>query len=249
MKDSPWVFVNPMGFAPWGNSISPIISTPAWARASMKVLIFGASGTAGGAVLQACLKAAVVEEVRAIVRRPLGTVDAKLREFVHKDYLAYETVAAAFRSLDACLFCLGVSVTQVSKEEFVRISHDYAIAAARSWRAENPGAAFHYISGAGTSAGGRTFWSKVKGQTENELMELVEADCWRPAFIDAHPSASLPKAYAMLRPVLRILEPFRSLYVAGEDLGRAMLEATRENLRRRVIENAEIRELAGRFVG
>ena len=112
---------------------------------------------------------------------------------------------------------------------------------------ESPGAAFHYISGAGTRAESRTFWSKVKGQTENELMELVEADCWRPAFIDAEPSASLPKVYAVLRPALRLLRPFRSLYVAGEDLGRAMLEATRENLWRRVIENAEIRELAERF--
>jgi hypothetical protein len=37
------------------------------------------------------------------------------------------------------------------------------------------------------------------------------------------------------------------MYVAGEDLGRAMLEATRENLRRRVIENGEIRDLAERF--
>jgi hypothetical protein len=53
--------------------------------------------------------------------------------------------------------------------------------------------------------------------------------------------------FALLSPALRVLKPFRSLYVAGEDIGRAMLEATRENLRRRVIENAEIRELAERF--
>jgi hypothetical protein len=52
--------------------------------------------------------------------------------------------------------------------------------------------------------------------------------------------------YVVLRQALRLLRPFRSLYVAGEDLGRAMLEATRENLWRRVIENAEIRELAER---
>ncbi len=213
----------------------------------MNVLVFGASGTAGGAVLQACLNTPVVEDVRVIVRRPLGRMEAKLREFVHKNYLEYGAVAEAFRSVDACLFCLGVSVTQVSKEEFVKISHDYAIAAAQMLSADSPGAAFHYISGAGTRADSGTFWSKVKGQTENELIELVEADCWRPAFIDAEPSASLPKMYALLRPALRLLKPFRSMYVAGEDLGRAMLEATRENLRRRVIENTEIRELAERF--
>jgi len=213
----------------------------------MNILLFGASGTAGGAVLRACLDAPVVGEVRAIVRRPLGRANRKLREYVHADYLNYEAVTEAFRAADACLFCLGVSVTQVSKEEFVKISHDYAIAAAQKLKAESPGAAFHYISGAGTRAESGTFWSKVKAQTENELMELVGANCWRPAFIDAEPSASLPKMYALLRPALRLMKPFRSLYVKGEDLGRAMLEATKENFRGRVIENAEIRKLAARF--
>jgi uncharacterized protein YbjT (DUF2867 family) len=217
----------------------------------MKILLFGACGTAGGAVLHACLDTPTVEEVRVIVRRPLrrppGQAEAKLREFVHANYLDYPAVADAFRGVDACLFCLGVSVTQVSKEEFVKISHDYPIAAANALMIHSPSAAFHYISGAGTKAESNTFWAKVKGQTENELMELVGADCWRPAFIDAEPSASLPKIYAVLRPALRLLKPFRSMYVAGEDIGRAMLEATRENLRRRVIENAEIRELAERF--
>jgi uncharacterized protein YbjT (DUF2867 family) len=214
----------------------------------MKILLFGASGTAGGAVLQACLDTPVVEEVRAIVRRTLGRSETKLHEFVHRNYLDYAAVAGAFRAVDACLFCLGTSATQVGKDEYVKISHDYAIAAAQMLKSESPAAAFHYISGQGTRAGSRTFWSKVKGQTENELMELVGADCWRPAFIDAKPSASLPKVYALLRPALRLLRPFRSLYVAGEDLGRAMLQATREGFRRRVIENAEIRQLAERFV-
>jgi uncharacterized protein YbjT (DUF2867 family) len=218
-----------------------------WLSDPMEILLFGASGTAGGAVLQACSGTPVVSEVRAIVRRPLGRTEAKLREFVHANYLDYAPVAEAFRAVDACLFCLGVSVTQVSKEEFVKISHDCAIAAAKMLSTQSPGAVFHYISGQGTRADSSIFWSKVKGQTENELMDLVDANCWRPAFIDAKPSASLPKIYAVLQPAFRLLKPFRSLYVAGEDLGRAMLQATRENLRRRVIENAEIRALAARF--
>jgi uncharacterized protein YbjT (DUF2867 family) len=223
---------------------------------TMKILLFGASGMAGGAVLRACLAASaiekgvaasVVEEVRVLVRRPLGLTHAKLREFVHTNYLDYAAAADAFRAVDACLFCLGISVTQVSKEEFVKISRDYAVAAANALKAQSPAAAFHYISGAGTRADSRTFWSKVKGQTENELMDLVGADCWRPAFIDAAPSASTPRMYAALRPILQLLRPFRRLYVSGEDLGRAMLQATRENLRRRTIENPEIRALAKRF--
>jgi nucleoside-diphosphate-sugar epimerase len=39
----------------------------------MKILLFGATGTVGNAVLEACVAAPVVEEVRAITRRPLMT--------------------------------------------------------------------------------------------------------------------------------------------------------------------------------
>jgi uncharacterized protein YbjT (DUF2867 family) len=213
----------------------------------MNILIFGASGTAGGAVLQACLNTMPANDVRALVRKPLGLTETNLWEIRHMDFLNYTAVPEAFLRLDAILFCLGVSATQVSKAEYLKITHDYPIAAAKMLQAESPQAAFHYISGAGTRADSRTFWSMVKGQTENELMELAGAVCWRPAYIDAEPSANLPKVFAALRPALRLLKPFRSLYVSGEDLGRAMLQATNEKLRGRVIENAEIRELAQRF--
>ena len=86
----------------------------------------------------------------------------------------------------------------------------------------------------------------MKGETENEFMALVDAVCWRPAAIDGELSASAPWIYRALRPAFRLLKPFRSLYVSGENLGRAMLQATVEKTRGRVIENAGIRDIAER---
>jgi NmrA-like family len=212
----------------------------------MKILLFGASGSAGAAVLEACLAASNVEEVRAIVRRPLMSTSAKLRTFVHKDFLNYATAEEAFRGIDACLFCMGISVTQVSKEEYRTITYSYTLAAANMLKQCSPDAAFHYISGRGTNSASRMFWSQVKAQVEKDLIRLVDADCWRPAFIDAKPSASLPGVYAWFFPLGKLLKPFPSLYVNGRDLGRAMIQATVEKMRGRVVENAEIREIAGR---
>jgi NmrA-like family len=212
----------------------------------MKILLFGATGMAGAAVLDACLAASVVEEVRAIVRRPLMETSTKLRTFVHKDFLDYATLEEAFRGLDACLFCLGVSVTQVSKEEYRTITYSYTMAAANMIKRCCPGAAFHYISGRGTNAASRMFWSQVKAQVENDLMQLLGADCWRPAFIDAKPSDRMPKAYAWFLPAGRLLRGFPNWYVRGTDIGRAMLQATIENIRGQAIENAEIRKIAAR---
>ncbi|MFI5097221.1 MAG: NAD(P)H-binding protein [Candidatus Acidiferrales bacterium] len=213
----------------------------------MRILLFGATGSAGAAVLDACLSSSIVEEVRAITRRPLMHTSSKLRTYVHRDFTNYATVEEAFRGMDACLFCLGVSATQVSKEEYRKITYSYTLAAAQMFKAKSPGAAFHYISGQGTRPDSRMFWSRVKAQTEHDLIELVDANCWRPAFIDATPSPSLPKLYKIFFPLFRVLKPFPGLYVSGTDLGRAMLQATQENLRRRIIENKEILQLAARF--
>ena len=212
----------------------------------MNILLFGATGSVGNSVLDACLAASIVDEVRAITRRPLMNTSSKLRTYVHKEFLDYSTAQEAFRSIAACLFCLGISAMQVSKEDYRKITYSYALAAAQMLKTQSPGAAFHYISGKGTNAYSRMLWARVKAQTEHDLIELIDADCWRPAFIDAKPSPSMPKYYAFFFPLGRLAKPFPSLYVHGHDLARAMLQATRENLRGRIFENAEIRQIASR---
>jgi uncharacterized protein YbjT (DUF2867 family) len=208
----------------------------------VKVLIFGATGSAGGSVLRACLASPIVDDVRTITRRPLPIDHPKLRSFEHTNFLDFSPIAAAFDDLDALLFCLGVSATKVSSDEYRVITHDYAMAAANLLKTHSPQAAFHFISGQGTRPGSKIMWSRVKGETENDLMDLAGAVCWRPAAIDGEPAGT----YRMLQPFYRLLRPFRSLYIAGQDLGRAMLQATVEKMRHRVIENREIREIAER---
>ena len=212
----------------------------------MKILLFGATGSVGNSVMEACLAASVVQEVRAITRRALMNTDTKLRTFVHKDFLDYATVQEAFRGIDACLFCLGTSVTQVSKEEYRTISYSMPLATAQMLKSKSPGAAFHYISGKGTTSHSNMEWARVKAQAEQDLMIVIEADCWRPAFIDAKPSASMPMMYRLIYPLGKLFRAFPSLYVRGHDLGRAMLQATKEGMRKKVIENPEIREIAAR---
>ena len=213
----------------------------------MNVLIFGATGAAGTSVLAACLSSPAVGEVRAIARRRPAVSHEKLRVILHEDFQDYSASVHAFERIDACLFCLGVSVTQVSQEPaYRRITHDFAMAAARALKTTSPGAAFHYISGYGTDVNSRQMWARVKGETERELIDLVGSVCWRPAFIDTPPSESEPALYRTLKPLFRLLKPFRNWYVAGEHLGRAMLQTTVDGVRGRVIENAEIREIAAR---
>ena len=214
----------------------------------MKVLILGATGSAGGSVLRVCLAAPHVTEVRAIVRRPLGLAHPGLREVQHDNYQDFTAVADAFAGLDACFYCLGKSVRQTSGEaEYRTITYDYAMAAARRFREQNAAAPFHFISGAGAARDSRFMWARVKAEAERDLLARFDAVCYRPASIDGVPSASEPPLYKAFRPVARVLlKPFRSLYVSGEDIGLAMLQATADAVRSRIIENPEIRDLADR---
>ena len=213
----------------------------------MVVLIFGASGSAGGGVLQACLAAAAVTEVRAVVRRPLAVAHPKLRAIPHQVYDDYTAIAEAFAGVDACLYCLGKSSMQVRGEaEYRRLTHDFALAAARAlWRA-NPKAVFQFVSGASTRLDSRYVWARVKAETARDLLaEGFPVNCWRPGAIDGPASASEPWLFRIARPIGRlVLGRFRSLYVKAEDIGVAMLAASVSGLRGRILENAEIPDLA-----
>jgi hypothetical protein len=133
--------------------------------------------------------------------------------------------------------------------EYRFITHDYALVAALALREHSPAAAFHFISGQGTRLDSRMMWARVKAETERDLMDEVGAVCWRPAFIDGATSDSAPRLYQAIRPAFRLLRGFRGMYVAGEDIGLAMIQATRDGERARIIGNREIRAIADRARG
>jgi uncharacterized protein YbjT (DUF2867 family) len=213
----------------------------------MIILSFGATGLAGSGVLRACLAAPDVGEVRAVVRRSTGLAHPKLRETLHTNYLDYSAIADTFAGVDACFFCLGVSVQQAPVEaDYRRIHLEFPMAAGRVLRERSPAAQFHYLSGGRAGIDSRWMWARVKGEAERELMREFGATCWRPAMIGGAPGANTALWLKMLRPILTpIFSPFRGLYIESDDIGRAMLEATRRNIGPRILENDAMRELAG----
>jgi uncharacterized protein YbjT (DUF2867 family) len=197
----------------------------------MRVVIFGASGMVGQGVLRECLLDQRVSEVVSVGRRPIGRTEAKLRELVRDDVADLGPVESELTGMDACFFCLGVSSAGMSEPAYKAVTYDLTLSVARRLTRLNPGLVFVYVSGQGTNADGRAMWQRVKGATENDLLDLdLRGYMFRPGIIQPlHGVGSRTRlyraAYVVATPLFPLLRRFapRSL-TTTEVLGRAMIE-------------------------
>ena len=220
----------------------------------MKVIVFGATGMIGQGVLRACLLDEGVTEVLVIGRSPTEQRDAKLREIRHENFADFTPIAAEFARCDACLFCLGISSVGMSEPDYRRVTYDFTLAAAHALAEHSPDAAFLYISGQRTDSTerGRSMWARVKGETENALLELLpNAYMLRPGYIQpVHGARSKTRLYRALYtllgrplyPILRRLFP-RNVTTTGE-LAQVMLHIARHGAAKRVLETTDIHTVA-----
>ncbi|CAM3890716.1 epimerase [Tsukamurella strandjordii] len=218
----------------------------------MRIIIFGATGMVGQGVLEACLLDDTVTDVLVIGRTSTGRTHAKLREIHHDDFGDFTPIRSGeIAGYDACLFCLGTSAVGMSETDYRTITYDYTLAAARVLLDADPDLTFCYVSGAGTDTASRMMWARVKGETENALLDLSErAHMFRPGFIVPLPGTQAKTtAYVVLYRVVTPLYPLLSRIIPGHittslRLGRAMLVAARGEVRERILDTAGINTAA-----
>jgi uncharacterized protein YbjT (DUF2867 family) len=220
----------------------------------IKVLLFGATGMVGTAVLRECLADPQVVRVVTVGRTAATLHSAKLEEIIHADLANYDSLQSSLHDFDACFFCLGVSAADVSETEYRRVTYDYTLAAANTLIRLNPRMTFVYVSGAGTdsSGAGRVMWARVKGQTENALLALPFAAAYmlRPGIIQPlHGIKSKTRSYrvfyslaAFLLPALRAAFPNHVL--STTQIGIAMLNLAKQGYAKRILETRDIRAIS-----
>jgi uncharacterized protein YbjT (DUF2867 family) len=219
----------------------------------MKVILFGATGMLGQAVLRECLLDPEVTRVLAIGRAPTGIEHEKLRDVVRAELSDLSDLGSEFADYDACFFCLGVSSVGMSETSYRAVTYDLTLAIARTLVANAKGMTFVYVSGAGTDSSerGRSMWARVKGQTENALLSLPfkAAYMFRPGYIQPrHAVRSRTTLYRMaygvvgpLYPLLKLLFPRQ--VTTSDRIGQAMLAVVRHGAPQRVLQNNEIEQL------
>ena len=91
----------------------------------MKLLITGASGLIGSAVLQAALDDPQVTAIILALRKPIPVSDTRIRQVIVQDFMQASVLADAIREADALVWCLGISQTQVSRAENEKITYHF----------------------------------------------------------------------------------------------------------------------------
>lgn len=131
------------------------------------ILIVGATGLVGRAVLRLALADASVARVVVPTRRPLGLQHEKLVNPV-VDFDALPPGAEWWR-VDVVVCTLGTTIRKAgSQAAFRKVDHGYPLAVARLARAAGA-SAFAFTSSTRANAKSRTFYLRTKGETERDL--------------------------------------------------------------------------------
>jgi uncharacterized protein YbjT (DUF2867 family) len=216
----------------------------------VKVILLGATGMVGQGVLRECLLDPDVETVLAIGRQATVQRHEKLLEIVYNDLSDLSSIEDKLSGYQACFFCLGVSALGMNEEEYRRVTYDLTISVANTLAKLNPTMTFIYVSGAGTDSTerGRLLWARVKGKTENALLQMPfkAVYMFRPGYIQPlHGVRTKTKwygaVYAMMGPLYPVWKLLFPKYVTTtECVGRAMLNVAKQGAPKSVLENRDL---------
>jgi len=198
----------------------------------MHVILTGATGTVGSAVLNHCLNSPKVSRLSVLSRGAVPAAEGheKAKVIIHKDFKEYPpAVMDQLKGAQACIWAQGISSSLVNKDEYLTITYDYPMAGAKSFSTLSDKFNFVYVSGEGADSTEKTFttFGKVKGRAEKHLLELPSSPTYnalrvfnvRPGFVDPIGSnGPVREIYqrwyvSMLMPALRTLAPGSGIQV------------------------------------
>ncbi|MER3329681.1 MAG: epimerase [Candidatus Kapaibacterium sp.] len=220
----------------------------------MKVVITGSTGMVGKAVLLESIDDTRVTDILLINRSPLGISHPKVKEVIHKDFMDFSPIQEQLNGYDLCCHCMGVSSAGMSEEQYSKLTFGISESLANILYSSNPNMVFNYVSGTGTDGTekGSTMWARVKGKTENMILQkgFKDAYMFRPGVIlperGIKSKTSLYNIfYVIARPLFPLLRKVKSITTTTK-IGKAMINTYYYPQSLKHLEGANINELASR---
>ncbi|MEO8733091.1 MAG: NAD-dependent dehydratase [Flavobacteriales bacterium] len=134
---------------------------------SKTILLAGATGLVGSACLPLLLADERVGTVITLVRRPLDLQHAKLKQWTAPSDDLLKGLKPG--PVEAVICCLGTTIKKAgSQVAFITVDKDLPLGIAH-WAREQRVPTYCIISALGADPGSRIFYSRVKGEVEQEL--------------------------------------------------------------------------------
>lgn len=218
----------------------------------MNVLITGATGMLGKAILIECVSDSSIEKIYLLSRRSIGVKSEKIHEIIVSDFQTISQKHFEGLEIDACFHCMGISSVGLSEETFSKVTFDVTKRIADAMYDLNPKMVFNYVSGVGcdSTEKGKVMWARVKGKTENYILNrgFSKAYMFRPGMILPEKGVrSRTKIYQFLYDILRPFFPLFRLsknVTTSTNVGLAMIHSVKTEFKTTFLENKEINELA-----
>ncbi|OXG09631.1 uncharacterized protein YbjT (DUF2867 family) [Flavobacterium araucananum] len=162
-----------------------------------KAIVYGASGLVGSYILETLLNNANYEQVVIVVRKDLNIQHPKLKTLIGDLNSLPEVVKGI--QIDEVFIALGTTKKKTpDKKLYYQIDHDYPVLAAKLAK-ENGAKAVFLVSAIGANAKSSIFYTKMKGETEQDIisLKLDHTYIFRPSMIlgDRKESRPLEKVF------------------------------------------------------
>jgi uncharacterized protein YbjT (DUF2867 family) len=135
-----------------------------------KAIIAGSTGLIGSKLLQILLRETFYDEVLILVRKKIDIQHKKLTQLV-VDFDQLDTYAHAITG-HALFCCLGSTKAKTPDlKVYHKIDHDYPLQLAQLAH-KNGVKQYHLVSAIGANASSGNFYTKVKGETEDDIKKV-----------------------------------------------------------------------------
>ena len=194
----------------------------------MKVIITGSTGMVGKGVLVQCLEDNRIKKILLVNRTSIKLNNTKIKEIICDNFLNLANHEKDFKGYDACFHCMGISVVGSTDEYYKTTTYDITKIITDLVFKGNKNAVFNYVTGEGTDSSekGPIRWARIKGKTENYILQK--------GFKDSY----------MFRAGIIIPEKGIKFITTTSKLGNAMINTLFFNHKKKIINNIHINKIS-----
>ena len=217
-----------------------------------EVLITGSTGMVGKSVLLECIDSDKINKITIVNRSSAGIEHPKINEVLLTDLSQINKVREDLGAPDACFHCMGVSALGMSEENYTHITFTITKQLTDLLYELNPEMTFNYVSGIGTDSTekGSSMWARVKGKTENYILNKGFKDAYMIRLGAILPEKGIKSKTGWYNAMYVLMRPFFPLFKKSSNIitttafGNAMINTLFFPQDKKYLENKDLNQLA-----